>query len=570
MVIMPRIVAAFAFSLAGSVVIAAMQSVAPAPAAIPLFSPPPENAVRALGQAPLRDGELRRREVQVRLDALGGTYGAGPAEPRLELTLFPGETRVAALDYLETTLEGRSWIGHLEGVELSSVILTVTHGVVAGSVSWPGGHTFRIYPAASGTYSVSEVNDSLPPVDDVVVPLASRSDSVAAGLSVEPPIARADDPSVVDMLVIFNPGVRQEVGSYAAVAAGIDLHVSNVNRAMANSRVPTRVRLVQTLEIPVALRANCSDTLNSIRDTTDGNLDEVGALRDAYGADLVHVLLFPTPSDCSGIAYSPDPPQAGFAFGLSTLIRTLGSPMPHEVGHNFGGLHDWFNDATRTSRKGYVNCSAGFADLTSYGNECAARGLPVSGIPHFSNPSVQYQGRPTGVPRGTGLECRVGNLNNPPCDADVASTMIESIGAIANFRASRFVASSFPPRNESLDFRAQLEAKYRDGLRRPVAGSYADPEGAVVWTVDTCVTVSGSVATRWRSTRCSGRCSVKGSPNLADRSRARSCFPLAIRPTRFASSWNACIASICGDSRLTLASILKATWSGSRSTCAIG
>jgi len=41
---------------------------------------------------------------------------------------------------------------------------------------------------------------------------------------------------------------------------------------------------------------------------------------------------------------------------------------------------------------------------------------------------------------------------------------------------------AFPPRNETLQFRTQLEAKYRNDLRRPVGGSYADPEGSVVWT----------------------------------------------------------------------------------------
>ena len=39
----------------------------------------------------------------------------------------------------------------------------------------------------------------------------------------------------------------------------------------------------------------------------------------------------------------------------------------------------------------------------------------------------------------------------------------------------------FPPRNETLAFRTELEAKYRNALRRPVGGAYADPEGSVVW-----------------------------------------------------------------------------------------
>ena len=43
-------------------------------------------------------------------------------------------------------------------------------------------------------------------------------------------------------------------------------------------------------------------------------------------------------------------------------------------------------------------------------------------------------------------------------------------------------AVEFPPRNEPLQFRVALEAKYRDGLRRAPASTFVDQEGAVVWT----------------------------------------------------------------------------------------
>jgi len=41
---------------------------------------------------------------------------------------------------------------------------------------------------------------------------------------------------------------------------------------------------------------------------------------------------------------------------------------------------------------------------------------------------------------------------------------------------------AFPPRNEPFAFRQELEAKYRDGLRRSATASYVDVEGAIVWT----------------------------------------------------------------------------------------
>ena len=43
-------------------------------------------------------------------------------------------------------------------------------------------------------------------------------------------------------------------------------------------------------------------------------------------------------------------------------------------------------------------------------------------------------------------------------------------------------AVAFPPRNESSDFRNQLEAKYRDGLHRSGSSTSVDTEGDVVWT----------------------------------------------------------------------------------------
>jgi hypothetical protein len=42
--------------------------------------------------------------------------------------------------------------------------------------------------------------------------------------------------------------------------------------------------------------------------------------------------------------------------------------------------------------------------------------------------------------------------------------------------------ATFPPRNEPFDFMVQLEAKYRDGLRRPSQASFVDVEGNIIWT----------------------------------------------------------------------------------------
>ncbi len=60
-------------------------------------------------------------------------------------------------------------------------------------------------------------------------------------------------------------------------------------------------------------------------------------------------------------------------------------------------------------------------------------------------------------------------------------SQIDNAGTYGVCGAVSSGAVAFPPRNESLDFRIALEAKYRDGLRRGAGQSAVDNEGDVVW-----------------------------------------------------------------------------------------
>jgi hypothetical protein len=59
---------------------------------------------------------------------------------------------------------------------------------------------------------------------------------------------------------------------------------------------------------------------------------------------------------------------------------------------------------------------------------------------------------------------------------------INGLGTGAVCGASPVGQVSFPPRNEALDFRNQLESEYRDGLGRGPSLTAVDNEGDVVWT----------------------------------------------------------------------------------------
>ena len=67
--------------------------------------------------------------------------------------------------------------------------------------------------------------------------------------------------------------------------------------------------------------------------------------------------------------------------------------------------------------------------------------------------------------------------------ADAVARVLRQIdGASADPVCGPNSTTVFPPRNEPLDFRVQLEQKYRDGLRRGATATFVDVEGDIVWT----------------------------------------------------------------------------------------
>ncbi len=71
------------------------------------------------------------------------------------------------------------------------------------------------------------------------------------------------------------------------------------------------------------------------------------------------------------------------------------------------------------------------------------------------------------------MNSSAGNTDTLTADDISAAQFLDSVGGSGSV--------SFPARNESLEFRVALEAKYRDDLRRGAGQSAVDNEGDVVW-----------------------------------------------------------------------------------------
>ena len=218
-------------------------------------------------------------------------------------------------------------------------------------------------------------------------------------------IAHAQSESVIDILVVYTSAAREEAGGKDAMEAEIDLMVTETNTAFRDSGANPRLRLVHVQELDYAETPDSYD-LARLYVPGDGHMDEVHALRNTAGADLVHLIekwglrgRFPY---CGRAAL-------GGSYGV-TVLECGSLTFAHEIGHNFGLLHDRYEDCRYGCPDryayGYLNQamfddgappSSQWRTIMSYSTQCEGRS-PCKWLNRFSNPDQALDGDPLGVP----------------------------------------------------------------------------------------------------------------------------------------------------------------------------
>jgi hypothetical protein len=376
---------------------------------------------------------VRYRWVRIRTEVLDQAVETGG----FTLNLFPDAEYVVEGLRMVSIGRGRAWAGRLREFRWGDVIFSEVDGVYWGRVYTERGHyAIRPVSVGLGIYGVYEIDPEAIPLsrDDAMPPDRGRKRETSSRAMPAPALPEA--PVEQDVMVVYTPAAKNQVGGLSAMESAIVNLVATANQAYQNSQIPLKLRLIGSREVAYAESGSCVTDLRRLTNPNDGYMDEVHVWRQNEGADLV-TLVVALCSDFGGYAWlSCLRGSCDSDYGFNVVAYLDGMLFTHEVGHNQGCHHDWYvadMPGMYDYSHGHVDIAGRFLTIMSYYDKCNASRVKCSKILYFSNPSLLHGGRPLGVPPGTNTSCRAGNLSNPDCDADNARTITQTAREVAQY-----------------------------------------------------------------------------------------------------------------------------------------
>jgi|GEM_PF-3190642 len=243
-----------------------------------------------------------------------------------------------------------------------------------------------------------------------------------------------EDPANITVLIAYTEFAKNWANNHGGGIENIMAQaMAKAQLVMDNSETLITMTLVHSGLVNYTESGSYSIDLMRFATIGDGYMPEVHQWRDQYAADLC--ALFLDISGVGGVARSLNDrygrPSSGFS--LTRAQQASFTTHIHEMGHNMGLHHhkeqnfqpgpmNWLNWPENTWSAGWRWTGADGGHYCSIMSYCSGSffddDISHIKVPYFSNPSVSYEGVPTGH----------------PADGDNARTLLEIKHVIASYR----------------------------------------------------------------------------------------------------------------------------------------
>lgn len=306
-----------------------------------------------------------------------------------------GTPVLAEREQVQVRSGGWTWEGH--GEDGSWLLLSYQEGRLAGNIDIAG-QEFEIVPQAGGGSALIERD---------LARLAPYGEPLDPPLPAQPPSplppdlhALRDGIHWIDVMIVYTSQVATQAGGHAGVAARAHNDVAWTNRALYNTRVPARFRLVAVKRMTLAEDDDMDDMLPAARAD-----EKVKDWRDRYGADMVGVYV--SQGQYCGLGYVMRNPGPSFADAALQLTRfdCGAATYAHEHGHNMGMEHNPEDSSLAPPQTpsydwsfgyGVADGSNSFRTIMAYSSVCGGNS-PCTRVRAFSAPGWYINGHEIGV-----------------------------------------------------------------------------------------------------------------------------------------------------------------------------